>query len=219
MISKIFYILLTLSILNACECIPAIDTPKEIKPENGAKITLYHMAYDRGMVSLSSKNITLVDQLPFGEHLGEYKEAFAGYTNLKIKETSSGNILYNGIYSLEQNQYYSIYLYSCNRPKVLEVRDSVYENASFVRIVNMYDGISHFQVNMEDSFENVRLKCGDLTELTEISSNTPISILDEKDIQIWNNDISYSPNTIFNVIIFQNPSNSNYQIRTFSTSF
>ncbi len=197
----ILHIILLTFLLTGCECIPSIDTPKDIKPENGAKISFYHLAQDYNNITVENKDITLIDKLGFAQSSGIYKESFTGYTNIKVKETSSGESIYNGIYSLEKGMYYSLYFYKDTRVHVQQVKDSVYKDAAFVRVVNMYCKNQFFDVSIGNIAEHLQLKCGDLTELYEISKDEIITIIDENSNQIFKDNLKIKPNTITNIII------------------
>ncbi len=219
MLIKILHIILITIFFFGCECIPAIDTPKEIKPENGSKIAFFHLSHESGNVSLLNKQIVLLDNITFSEHTPDYKEAFSGYTNFKIQDNSSGQTLYNGTYNFEKAGHYSMFFYDCKRTKVKQVRDSVYSGAGFVRIVNMYDAMPFFEINYSDELSNLQLKCGDLTELYEISSSTSLEIKDDSGMTIWNQNLEFIPNTIQNVIILHDKISSNFQIQKYNLKF
>ncbi len=214
----ILHIILLTFLLIGCECIPSIDTPKDIKPENGAKISFYHLAQDYNNITVENKDITLIDKLGFSEFSGRYKDAFPGYTNIKVKDISSGESIYNGIYSLEQGMHYSLYFYMDDRVQMQQVKDSVYKDAAFVRVVNMYCKSQFFDVSIANIAEHLQLKCGDLTELYEISKDENITILDENNNQIFKDNVKPVPNTITNLIIRFGESDS-YSIVSYHIPF
>lgn len=215
---KLIYILIFLSFIG-CECIPAIDTAKEIKPENGAKIAFYNLDQQSGTISLANKNITLAENLPFASHSNAYLEAFSDYTNIKVTETASGAALYNGIYNLKPGNYYSMYVFNCKRTKVSQVRDSVYPGASFLRIVNVYNELPYFEVALAGITDRIRLKCGDLTELFEVTTETSLHIYDSTEDLIREIIIQPEANTIQNVIILHSHSNAEFTINSYSINF
>lgn len=218
MIRYIVYIFVFAIIFAGCECIPGIDTPKDIHPENGAKIAIFHFASSYNSISVSQKGYTIADNLGFASHTPIYKDAFTGYSNLKITESSSKHTIYNGIYTFEQGKHYSLYYFECNRAKIQQVQDSIYKGASFVRILNMYPNESYYTVNLTGKITNIRLHCGDMTELYEIGKDEVLTISDADSNPLHNTEVRYLPDQIQNIVIL-NEQNLGLTVENYSIAF
>ncbi|MDX9789811.1 MAG: hypothetical protein RBT61_03185, partial [Candidatus Kapabacteria bacterium] len=108
---RLLIIVLSLSVLmvmNSCNCVPEISTPKIIAPDNYSNALLINAISDREILSAESDEIPLLVKLSYSEPDYHYQKLNAGNSYLRLIDETSKMSLFNLPIVLEKFEYYSI---------------------------------------------------------------------------------------------------------------
>lgn len=134
-----FSLFITSLIFWSCECVPTIDTPKKILPEEAARVAFINAVNDENSIKIESNELMIIDKLYLSEPSVNYEIAASG--SIKIISNKDKSTLFYGYFEFANLQHYTVFFHgSSSRIRTLMCSDSTAENKnkSYIRIINLY---------------------------------------------------------------------------------
>lgn len=136
MANYIFLILLFCFVFG-CECVPGLDTPKEITPQNSTNCLFVNGIEDNNNIYLETDEIKIAGKINYQKTELDIKKVKIGNYYLKIKGNDSTSVIYNSPINFRKNKQY-IYclagIYYSILPLLIE-RD--YSNNYSTELINL----------------------------------------------------------------------------------
>lgn len=138
---KFIIYLLFVCFLAACECIPEINTPKIISPNDYSKAVIINAIPDKNILEIESNDIPLLHSAEYENENPEYQKINAGSSYIRLIDKNTNTSLIMIPVQLEKFSNYTIIFYGFrNSAKALVLQDSIKKNSSaenaFVRFVH-----------------------------------------------------------------------------------
>lgn len=181
-------LMFSISLLISCECIPEINTPKIISPDNYANALFVNAIADRENLTAESNDIPLLGTISYTNPDYKYIKINSGDSYLRLLDKETGLSLFNMPVRLDKFKFYTVIFYGYrNSAKALILSDSLPQGSSTYRFVHTsFDSRDFiFRVTSNSIQKDVSLSFKDFTEPEEImSGNYTISIVDPENDRV-----------------------------------
>ncbi|NLO19881.1 MAG: DUF4397 domain-containing protein [Ignavibacteria bacterium] len=194
--------LLIFLLFSSCTCVPDIDTPKEIKASESAKVLLINANTDFEEVDVYSSEIAVLKKLSYFWFNKNYYSIGIESSHIKILNSSDKDLIYSrAIIDLDKGSKYS-FIFFGNEEKAssIIVSDSIEEfNSNFAYIRFIHSSIDCKPVRIElrkDFTSSIELAQGEASDFSEyfagsysvdfFEKETEKLILSVKDVQFKN---------------------------------
>lgn len=144
--------MLVLSIIAnyGCECVPDINTPKEITPDNFSYVRIINALPDHTEISTESNDIKLIiPALYSNEDSVTYQKFHTGNSMIKIYSLAHEQVIANQPYMLAKDKHYSLVAYGRGSIALTTLIEDNYTNLelgkSAVRLLNFSTGRNEFK--------------------------------------------------------------------------
>ena len=112
----------------SCECVPGINTPREITPSQYAHVMFINSisGYDWDYVRMNTGYQNHVDDSYYNSSSYTYKEIIPALTNIYIQSPNNDSLIYNGLIDIQMAVPYTYIAYSANdRIQGMMLNDSI----------------------------------------------------------------------------------------------
>ncbi|MFA6569872.1 MAG: DUF4397 domain-containing protein [Bacteroidota bacterium] len=106
-----FRLLSALILLAGCECVPGIDTPKIVEPQNYSKINIINALTDSDKISFLSNDAIIFDTLGYSNSTADYKKILSGTSGFQVLTLPDSTIVFNSSFYLENEKSYSMIVF------------------------------------------------------------------------------------------------------------
>jgi hypothetical protein len=170
---QLILILLIIFALFGCECVPDVNAPKQIDPEESAKVAFINVHDNYSSLLIESDDIEIIGELINFQQESQYRNLASGITYIKIVNNENNHGILNFSVDLEIGEYYSLFIFgSGSRAEALLIEDSkIYQNSvRFVNLASIYDRNLKFEVKDHPEYSS-SLASRDFSEEIEVSEN------------------------------------------------
>ncbi len=196
-------------VMNSCNCVPEISTPKIIAPDNYSNALLINAISDREILSAESDEIPLLVKLSYSEPDYHYQKLNAGNSYLRLIDETSKMSLFNLPIELEKFEYYSIVFFGFgNSVKALIFKDILPNNSeskSGLRFINTVFDSDKFIFRLKQNSEQTdyNLSFRSYTDIIQQNTSTcVVEILNTSDGEVLlSQNINVAGGRIYNVIL------------------
>lgn len=198
-------ILILITLFIGCECVPEINTPKIISPDDYSNTIMLNAIPDRDELLVESNEVPLLNPVLYDNPDNNYRKINAGNSFLRLIDSKSKISLFNLPIELEKGQYYTIIFYGYRfSAQALIFEDNYSQNnqKSFFRFVHTsFDsGNLTFRLSGNTNFEN-NFNFRSYSELNEIDAgNYNISVLRDG-IVLLENNIQISAGNLYSFVL------------------
>ncbi len=212
---KLFGILaLVLFVAIGCECVPDINTPKEITPSDYANSLFINVSSKYEKLKIESDEVVVIDELLNPQTEFKYYKVWSGNRYLRVTETTNQNTILNLPVSFKNKDYYTIVFYNIgSRMKSIILRDSISElkptNFSNYRIISAIENNSPLNIEIHRdsekifSFNNLYNSISDYNSLN--GGNYLIKVVDSENKKVLKEmEFNCQLNSIYNILISGN---------------
>ncbi len=197
--------IIVLYLLIGCECVPGLDTPKVIDPQNSSSVAFIHSLPDIGSLNIVT-SFNIYSNLNYSNDFLLYNK-LAVMDNLVLKNIN-GNIIYRQIIELSKDSYYTMIFFGAgNRIREIFLYDSIsgYEsNFALVRFVHTAVNTGAVRFSVNDSMITSIMTYGSYTEFKQLSpskfSIKAINIVNDSLIAI-NDEYKFEKNRKYLVLL------------------
>lgn len=129
-------------LLQACPCVPELESEKVIEPDKAASITFVHAMPDISTILLESDIFKLDDYTYFSQSNNDFLLPI-GFNNIKIKRNDNSSVVLNSFLECELNQHYTVIAYGLGsdfRQNMLAINDSTDNfnpESAYLRCINV----------------------------------------------------------------------------------
>lgn len=135
---KLAYIFLITLLVNACECVPDINTPKEVDPAQSANVAFINADNNHMQMQIISNDIELPEKIDFKSETSTYQKVASGATYIRVNNAVTGSALLNFSVDLEIGEYYSILIYGKGKRVIpILMKDEINQQAGSIRFINV----------------------------------------------------------------------------------
>lgn len=211
----IIFSIMAISLL-ACECVPGLDTAKEIKPDQSAELAFMNCTSDASPLSLSSNSLDIALNTENSLDFAEYKKTYSGDNFLQI--LFEKNILFNGLVSLKKDSRNTLIAYgSSQRARILSIEDSIKSQSvgnSLLRVINLAVPAKTLQARIGKT-EPMELKFKSFSPIKSFTAGyVSLEIIDpENNNQIIIKNVLTESGKITNFIVIGDEINGGYALR------
>ncbi len=146
--------------LVGCECVTAIDTPKEVNPTFFAHVLFINGHPDMDEINIKSDNTVLVKSLYYNTNPKNYADLSPGSRNILITSPED-SILFNSSLDLTDKQNYTFIAYGTeNRLQTLFFNDTISDysvNNTYFRFVDIAPESPPFIIRISNQYPIVNL--------------------------------------------------------------
>ncbi|MBX3044949.1 MAG: DUF4397 domain-containing protein [Candidatus Kapabacteria bacterium] len=192
--------------LTACECVPDIDTPKIISPENYSYAAMINAIPDRENLVIESDDIPLFYGVSYSGGTHYYQKINSANSFLRLIDSDSQLSLFNMPINLTKLKHYSIIFYGFrNSAKALIIDDepAFEKNGAFFRIIHTAVDAQNFtfQVSGPQNFDfDIGFKS--FSELTQIvPGNYNIKLINIQNQIVSESQFNIESNKIYNFVL------------------
>ncbi len=137
---QIVLFILIVSLMISCECVPDINTPKIISPENYSQAILINCS-NLNDISVFSDEVEVISKLNNNTENFEYYKFWSGDRFVRVKDSQTLNTIQNFPVSFVNKQLYTIAFFNVgNKLKYIVAGDSLkslkFNNFSHFKIIN-----------------------------------------------------------------------------------
>lgn len=208
MIKKAKHIVMILAIagLYSCECVPGIETPKNISPIEGTNIAIASCLSDGESISLYANSLEIAKGVTPLINEIDYSKAYIGDNFIQITAPKD-IILFNGFLQLAKDSYYSLIAYgTIQRTRLLIMSDSVSQSreGGYLRIINLSSSGKTVLVKTGNS-QSIELKFKSFTPLLSNKAELiQIEVIDsETNNQLIKTNVRVSSHDLNNMVILE----------------
>lgn len=152
-------------IVVSCECVPGLDAPKEITPENSTECLFINGIEDNKSIYLETDEIKIAGAINFSETIYEYKKVKAGNYFLKIKGSDSTSVIYNSPINFKKEKRYILAAAGINYNIQTLLLEYDYSTTNFTEIINLSGDSKPLQVTAISGSDTLRF---DLNQISSI---------------------------------------------------
>ena len=174
MIKYLLIILISLIIVS-CECVPGLDAPKEITPENSTECLLINGIEDNKSIYFETDEIKIAGAINFPETKYEYKKVKAGNYFLKIKGSDSTSVIYNSPINFKKDNRYILAAAGINYNIQTLLLEYDYSATNFTEIINLAGDSKPLEVTVISGNDTLRF---DLNPMSSIKLDWHSKIVD-----------------------------------------
>jgi len=140
---KIIYPVIFIAVVllvNACECVPDINAPKEIKPDQYANVQFVNCNSDFELLRFKTESDIFTINSYYLDKEYKYQSMIPGITNIKITDDSD-SLLFNSILDLKKAYPYTFFAFgNINRVQGMLLPDTInnyISTNSYFRCINL----------------------------------------------------------------------------------
>ncbi len=196
MIKLLLFILLTI-ITISCECVPGLDAPKEITPENSTQCLFINGVEDNENIYFETDEIKILGTINFSKTNFDFKKVKIGNYFLKIKANDSVSVIYNSPFNFKKDKRYILCSAGINYSLQTLLIEQDYSNQNYTEIINLSGEPNPLDITIIVGSDTVKYSLNQLTSIKLDINNVKIDMLyiknnnselelNEKDIQLLN---------------------------------
>ncbi|HRP02794.1 MAG TPA: hypothetical protein PLE30_09125 [Candidatus Kapabacteria bacterium] len=150
----LLFFIITLFIY-ACECVPGLDTPKEITPENSTDCIFINGVEDNESLYIETDDIKISGNISYRQSKFEYKRVKVGNYYLKIKANDSLSIIYNSPIKFRKDKKYILCAYGKDYSIETLLIEQGLSEAKWSKIINLSGELTPLQVKIVTASDTI----------------------------------------------------------------
>lgn len=199
MIKYLLFILLSLIIIS-CECVPGLDAPKEITPENSTECLFINAIEDNKNIYLETDEIKISGAINYNLTNFEYKKVKAGNYFLKIKGNDSISVIYNSPINFKKDKRYILAAAGIGYSIQTLLLENEYTVTKWTELINLSGNTTPLEITIITNSDTLKYSLNPISSVKLDINNTKIDMiyiknqnseleLNAKDIELKSNNI------------------------------
>jgi len=195
--TKLLLFILLAMVTIGCECVPGLDAPKEITPENSTQCLFINGVEDNENIYLETDEIKILGAINYSKTIFDFKKVKIGNYFLKIKANDSVSVIYNSPFNFKKDKRYILCAAGINYSIQTLLIEQDYSNQNYTEIINLSGEPNPLEITIISGTDTLKYSLNQLTSIKLDINNAKIDMLyiknnnselelNEKDIQLLN---------------------------------
>lgn len=184
----------------SCECVPGLDAPKEITPENSTECLFINGIEDNENIYLETDEISILGGISYSNPSYDVKKVKIGNYYLKIKGNDSASVIYNSPINFKKDKRYILAATGINYTIQTLLIEQELSSSNFTEIINLSGLGNPMNITIISNNDTLRYSLNQLSSVKTNLSNIKIDMLyvknNKSELEINQKDIELKSNNV-----------------------